>query len=63
MSHMLHRVCFIIFSGPGPTFRTILSFLSDSTSLLESTIAQTATLTHRLNNWAKIGRDEVAEVS
>ncbi|KAG0147222.1 hypothetical protein CROQUDRAFT_43203 [Cronartium quercuum f. sp. fusiforme G11] len=48
--------------GPAPTFRTILGLLADSTNLLESTLAQTAALTHRLNNWSKISRDEVAEI-
>jgi len=48
--------------GPGPTFGTILSFLRDSTNLLEFTVLQTAGLTHRLTSWGKISREEVAEI-
>ncbi|PLW19220.1 hypothetical protein PCANC_09997 [Puccinia coronata f. sp. avenae] len=48
--------------GPGPTFGTILTFLRDSTNLLEFTVAQTGSLTHRLNTWGKISREEVAEI-
>ncbi|POV98017.1 hypothetical protein PSTT_14710, partial [Puccinia striiformis] len=47
--------------GPGPTFGTILSFLRDSTNLLEFTVFQTSSLTHRLNSWDKISREEVGE--
>ncbi|OAV96557.1 hypothetical protein PTTG_01001 [Puccinia triticina 1-1 BBBD Race 1] len=48
--------------GPGPTLGTTLSFLRDSTNLLEFTVLQTSSLTHRLNNWGKISREEVAEI-
>ncbi|POW18561.1 hypothetical protein PSHT_05645, partial [Puccinia striiformis] len=48
--------------GPGPTFGTILSFLRDSTNLLEFTVFQTSGLTHRLNSWDKISREEVGEI-
>ncbi|KAA1100620.1 hypothetical protein PGTUg99_029313 [Puccinia graminis f. sp. tritici] len=48
--------------GPGPTFGTVLSFLRDSTNLLEFTVFQTSSLTHRLNNWGRISREEVAEI-
>ncbi|KAI9616677.1 hypothetical protein KEM48_005093 [Puccinia striiformis f. sp. tritici PST-130] len=48
--------------GPGPTFGTILSFLRDSTNLLEFTVFQTSSLTHRLNSWDKISREEVGEI-
>lgn len=48
--------------GPGPSFATILNFLRDTTNLLEFTVSQTSNLTHRLNSWGKISREEVAEI-
>ncbi|KAI8456250.1 nucleoporin Nup186/Nup192/Nup205 [Phakopsora pachyrhizi] len=48
--------------GPGPTFATILNFLSDSSSLLELTLGLTTNLSHRLKNWGKTSREDVLEI-